>query len=555
MSRRVLVVGGTGSFGARLVEGLVATTDLDVIIAARNVDRAEALKADLRARHPDRQIETHGFDATTATADDLRRSRVWCVVDAAGPFQTRKPALVEAAIGARCHYVDLADARDFVAAIDAFDEAARVANVLVVCGASSTPALSNAVLDQLTKAWRRIDRIEVAISPGNRQPRGLSVVKAILANAGQPIRVFRDGAWARSRGTAMLVRRRMPGLGRRWLFLFDTPDLDLITKRFAPRCDVVFRAGLELTIPHLALWALSKLVVIRLLPNLVSLARPLRTIAELLRPLGSSRGGMSVCVQGVNHEGHAGTATWALVAEEDGPNVPILPALALIRSLADARMSQRGAMPCVGLLTLADITREFNRFHIVTRRKFAPRMLFARVLGSTFGALPDAVQNAHHVDNVLVLEGRASIEGAKTLLARAIARLIGFPTDGCDVPVSVTMRVVDGGEEWTRVFGRARFRTRLTPLGGFPNRMIERFGPCAFNLRLTARPDGLDYVVISGRIGFVPLPTFLIPRSAATERVDDAGCFQFDVPIALPGLGLLVRYHGRLSALREASPR
>jgi NAD(P)-dependent dehydrogenase (short-subunit alcohol dehydrogenase family) len=555
MSRRVLVGGGTGSFGSRLVEGLVATTDLDVIIAARNVDRAEALKAVLCARHPDRQIEAHAFDATTATADDLRRSGVWCVVDAAGPFQTRKPALVEAAIAVGCHYVDLADARDFVAAIDAFDGAARVANVLVVSGASSTPALSNAVLDQLTSNWRRIDRIEVALSPGNRQPRGLSVMKAILANAGQPIRVFRDGAWARSRGMAMIVRRRMPGLGRRWLFLFDTPDLDLITKRFAPRCDALFRAGLELTIPHFALWALSKLVVIRLLPNLVPLARPLRTIAEWLRPLGSSRGGMSVSVEGVNRDGCAGTATWALVAEEDGPNVPILPALALIRSLAEGRMSQRGAMPCVGLLTLADITREFDRFHIVTRRKFVPRTLFARALGSTFATLPDAIQNAHHVDDVLVLEGRASIEGAKTLLVRVIARLLGFPRDGRDVPVCVTMRTEDDCEEWTRVFGRKRFRTQLAPLDGFPNRIIERFGPCTFNLRLTARPDGLDYIVISGRIGFVPLPPFLIPRSAATERVDEAGRFQFDVPIALPGLGLLVHYRGWLTPLRQASPR
>jgi hypothetical protein len=555
MTRRVLVGGGTGSFGARLVEGLVATTDLDVVIAARRVGRADALKASLRARHPHRRIEAHGFDATAASADDLRRLGVWCVVDAAGPFQTRKPALVEAAIAARCHYVDLADARDFVAAIDAFDEAARAANVLVVSGASSTPALSNAVLDQLTNDWRRIDRIEVAISPGNRQPRGLSVIKAILANAGQPIRVFRGGAWAESRGMAMLVRRRMPGLGRRWLFLFDTPDLDLITKRFAPRCDAIFRAGVELAVPHLGMWVLSKLVVIRLLPTLVPLARPLRTIAEWLRPLGSSRGGMLVSAEGVDREGCAGTATWALVAEEDGPNVPILPALALIRALADGRISQRGAKPCAGLLTLADIAWEFERFHIVTRQQFAPRTLFARVLGSTFATLPDAIQNAHHVDDVLVLEGRASVEGAKTLLARAIARLIGFPRGGHDIPVSVTMRAVGGGEEWIRVFGRARFRTRLTSVDGFPRRLIERFGPCTFSLRLTARPDRLDYAVTSGRIGFVPLPSFLIPRTVATERVDDAGRFQFDVPIALPGLGLLVHYNGWLTVRRQALPR
>jgi hypothetical protein len=264
---------------------------------------------------------------------------------------------------------------------------------------------------------------------------------------------------------------------------------------------------------------------------------------------------MSVSVEGVDRDGCAGTATWALVAAEDGPNVPILPALALIRALADRRISQRGAMPCVGLLTLTDITREFEPFRIITRRKFAPRTLFSRVLGSTFAALPNAIQNAHRFDDVLLLEGRASVDGAKTLLARAIARLIGFPREGRDIPVSVTMRTVERGEEWTRVFGRTRFRTRLTPVDGFPYRLIEQFGPCTFNLRLTARPDRLDYAVTSGRIGLVPLPSFVIPRLVATERVDDAGRFQFDVPIALPGLGLLVHYRGWLLAVQQALPR
>src|SRR2546430_4343015 len=38
------------------------------------------------------------------------------------------------------------------------------------------------------------------------------------------------------------------GLGRRWLFLIDTPDLDLVPQRFAPRRDALWRAGLELTL-------------------------------------------------------------------------------------------------------------------------------------------------------------------------------------------------------------------------------------------------------------------------------------------------------------------
>src|SRR5262245_21926971 len=73
VSRRVVVIGGTGAFGARLVEGLVATTDLAVVIAARRIDPANELAARLSASHPGAAIETCALDAGRITADDVRR--------------------------------------------------------------------------------------------------------------------------------------------------------------------------------------------------------------------------------------------------------------------------------------------------------------------------------------------------------------------------------------------------------------------------------------------------------------------------------------------------
>src|SRR5262249_42887076 len=105
VSRRVVVIGGTGAFGARLVDGLLATTDLAVVIAARRA--ADDLAAALRARYPGRAVEACALDATRIAADDLSRLDAWCVVDAAGPFQGARPRVAEAAIAAGCHYVDI----------------------------------------------------------------------------------------------------------------------------------------------------------------------------------------------------------------------------------------------------------------------------------------------------------------------------------------------------------------------------------------------------------------------------------------------------------------
>jgi len=364
MPRTVLVVGGTGAFGSRLVGGLHKTTDLEIVIAGRDLDRAAAAAAPLGPR-----ARALRLDAATVPPEELRASGAFVAVDAAGPFQGASYRLARAVIAAGLHYVDLADARDFVAGFGALDESARAAGVVALTGASSTPALSHAVLDRLTAGWRRIDAVEIAISPGNRNsPRGLSVIRAILSYAGKPVRVFEGGAWTARPGWGWPLRREMPGLGRRWLSLCETPDLDLVPKRFAPRQTAVFRAGLELSAMHLGLYLAGLLVRARLLPSLAPFARPLRWLAERLKGLGSDRGGMTVEVRGIDAAGAAARAVWSLVAEAgDGPAVPTLPALAAIRALADGSLSQPGAMACAGVLNLDAIAREFAPYRISTQ--------------------------------------------------------------------------------------------------------------------------------------------------------------------------------------------
>jgi Domain of unknown function (DUF4166) len=77
--------------------------------------------------------------------------------------------------------------------------------------------------------------------------------------------------------------------------------------------------------------------------------------------------------------------------------------------------------------------------------------------------------------------------------------------------------------------------------------VLERFGPFTFELAIGADADGLRLKIVAGRLGLLPLPRALLPRSAACEFVDDAGRFRFDVPISLPIFGLVVHYSGWLA--------
>lgn len=383
---RVLLVGATGVFGSRLAEGLVREPGVALILAGRTLASLTKLGSDLGGAP-----ETFVFDRDRATPGSLRWLKVDLVIDAAGPFQSGHTRLIEAAIEAGCHYLDLADGRDFVADIRRFYEAARRRDIVVLTGASTTPALSHAAIDRISEGWRRIDAIRVAIAPGNRAPRGLAVVRAILSYAGRPVRLFRDGGWTTAPGWGLTREIAYPGLGRRPASLCETPDLDLLVERYRPRLSAEFFAGLELPILHHGLLLASFPVRARLIRSLAPFARPLRFLAGLLEPFGSDRGGMVVEVRGTNNDREPVVATWSLVAQAGkGPYVPTLAALALVRRLRDHALDFRGALPCVGHLTLDDFATEFKRLGIETRsetRSLAPILRDRESAGAQSGRL------------------------------------------------------------------------------------------------------------------------------------------------------------------------
>ncbi|WP_457089069.1 DUF4166 domain-containing protein [Microvirga sp. P5_D2] len=541
----VLVIGGMGSFGRKLVEGLLATTDAAVVIGGRAPQRHEGDIQALQQHYGADRVGAIAIDRDAAL-DILRVLKPFCVVDAAGPFQNAEPSLARAAIAAGCHYVDLADARDFVARFGALDSLARDAGILAVTGASSTPALSGAVIAHLTAGWQNIAEINVAISPGNRAPRGLSVVEAILAYAGQPVRVLFHGGWTKLPGWGALTRRDMPGLGRRWLSLCETPDLDLLPARYPSADTVLFRAGLELPVLHLGLWLLTLPVRSGLVSSLRPYARSLHRIASWFERFGTDRGGMSVEVSGRDHEGRPAKAVWSLVAEAgDGPNIPVLPALALIRGLLQGTITAQGAGHAGDLLALSAVESEFSRFKIKVRRAMSwpeAGSLFEKVLGPEIQRLPPLVRHVHG-GHPLRLKGRATIDGARHGAGRLIARLFGFPGTTPDTQADITLERQGNREIWTRRFGGKAFRSVLRSAPS-PRRVYERFGPFRFELELTPYRSGFELSIVGWSLGPLRLPASLAPKAPARAFVDDKGRYRFDVTIGLPLVGRIVRYRG-----------
>ncbi len=544
MNRAIMIVGASGVFGSRLVTQLAIKGHRNFILAGRDEAKASDILRELRGLNCEASFCI--FDRSQPDVALLKRLAPYIIVDAAGPFQGSSLALPKAAIAAGVHYLDLADARDFVARISTLDQAAKAAGVAVISGASSTPALSHAVLDRVIKGWKRIDEILVAIAPGNRAPRGLSVMKAILAGVGEPIRLLQNGKGGQSFGWAEDEQIEIAGVGRRHIALCETPDLDLLVERYHPRVSAEFKAGLELGIMHNSLRVLAALRAKKLIPNLAPLAGIFQFLARPLYPFGSDAGGMFIRVTGLNERGAATRLCWSLAAKGGvGPNIPCLPALALcLRDELDA-----GAYSAAGVVSYDEMDTEFRRLGISTNMDVelvdAPQV-FQSALGEAWDQLPSITRYVHTLDPIVRLKGEADIEGAQTALGRVVAKIFGFPGTAKQAALSVTISKSGKGESWARHYPDRTMRSVISLVDAKQSLIEERFGPFQFQMRLTGNSDGLDMIMVGMRFLGVPLPAFLLPKLVATERTNAEGKHLFNVDIKQWPFGRLVHYNGWL---------
>lgn len=512
-----------------------------MLVAGRSADKAATFCAGLAGTEP------IVADRNSHIGLLLAEHRPDLLIDAAGPFQGSGHQVPLACARASVPYLDLADARAFVAGIASLDEAAREAGVAIVAGASSVPALSGAVARRLGEGLDAVRAVEISISASNRATGGRSVAAAILSYVGRPIRLWRGRSWTSGWGWQELRRETFviegePALKGRWLALADVPDHDLMSDMLPGRPAVTFRAGTDVALQTLGLWLLSWPVRWLGVASLARLAFMVPPLQRLTRFLGSERSAMSVTLTGTAG-GRGIERRWTLIADDgDGPEIPTFAAALLAEAILAGTISP-GACDAGRLLDLDRFEPLFASLSVrhETVETRLPPPLYERVMDARYASLPEAVREMHRIHADGGTSGEAVVERGKSIAARLIAWVMRFPPAGRhSVHVAFTER--DGVETWTREFGRYTFTSHLRERDG---RLEERFGPLRFRFDLLSNDKGLAMEMRGWSILGIPLPMALVPRSRAREW-QEGGRFRFDVPIALPLVGLIVHYTGWL---------
>ncbi len=547
---KILILGGYGVFGGRLAQLLADLADLELLIAGRSLDKAEAFcRANGHAgRLAPLQVERNGIDTQLASnIPDL-------LIDASGPFQEYGDdpyGVVRACLRHKVDYLDFADGSAFVSGINQFDALAKDVGIFVLSGVSSFPVLTAAVITEFSQQMR-VRSVIGGIAPSPYAGVGMNVMRAVVGYAGGNVKLKRNGKFIDAKGLTESLRYTIAVPGRLPLqnlhfSLVDVPDLQVIPASFNDIRDIWMGAGPVPEFLHRVLNLLAKLRARFGLPSYLPLAPVFYQVLNLMK-FGEHRGGMFIEVAGSSNQGEE-RRSWHLLAEgDDGPYIPSMAIELIVRKLIDGTRPENGARPAVSELSLSDYDRAFANRKIYTGFRCpspAETSLFTQVLGDAFKKLPASLRAFHlaeHVD----WRGKASVRAANNAIGRLIARIIGFPThdETCDVHVRVEKTPI--GEQWYRRIGDNEFQSALSLGCGREDHLLcESFGPITVALALVWQAEKLYLVPRRWRLWRLPLPSFLLPKGDSYE-CDDDGFFTFDVDIVAPIIGRLVAYRGKL---------
>ena len=352
--KKVLILGGYGNFG-KLIAYRLVNFNIKIIIAGRNKKEAQRIANKMK-------VESAVFDINKDLNTQLKILKPFIVINTCGPFQNLNYSIGKICIENKVHYIDLADGRDYVTGISELDELAKKNEVLCVSGASTVPCLSSAVIEKYKDSFSEINSIVYGISPGQKTPRGLATVKAVLSYIGKPIKSLHENKIRY--GWQNIYMQKYPILGNRWMGNCDIPDLDLFPKKFGIK-SIKFSAGMENIILHFGIWILSWIKRFGFPVNFEKYASLFLKLSNLFNIFGTANGGMHIIIDGKDLLGKSLKKKWFIIAlNGDGPQIPCMPSSLLAKKLIDGNLNITGAIPCLSLISLDEYIDSLKQFNI-----------------------------------------------------------------------------------------------------------------------------------------------------------------------------------------------
>lgn len=126
-------------------------------------------------------------------------------------------------------------------------------------------------------------------------------------------------------------------------------------------------------------------------------------------------------------------------------------------------------------------------------------MIYQQLLKADFEKMPLVLREFHAAAGERYATGKVAIRHERHWLAR----LVGFPAEGTDIPVRLHVSAAENDEVWSRWFGNSMRRSVQWASGDV---LVEKAGPVRVYFRIFADSTGMRFESKTARFWGIPLP-------------------------------------------------
>jgi saccharopine dehydrogenase (NAD+, L-lysine forming) len=233
------VVGGYGATGKAVASQLWKSCDGEILLGGRDLAKGKAMAAEFDSR-----VSAASLDILVPQSLDDFCSRCSIIINCAGPVMLFEDRVAQAALRARCHYIDAAGMSLVKERMLPHNREIEDLELSFVVSAGWMPGLSELLpVYAEAQARTRMDTIESLMvyfaDSGDWSVNALRDGVWFLHRTGlRGAGYFRKGEWTGARGSEAFRRVDLGNpIGHRRFGLFSTPELDEVGRQLKD-CDV-----------------------------------------------------------------------------------------------------------------------------------------------------------------------------------------------------------------------------------------------------------------------------------------------------------------------------
>ena len=269
---KLVILGGAGDMGEKVVREVAGKTGHEVVIADYNLPRASRLAQELGVNA--RQVDVRERPALLEVLGDAV-----LVVNCVGPFYRFAAPVALAAIEAGVDYIDICDDDDATLNLLSLDGLARRKGVGLLVGMGWTPGLSNIMVTHAARKLDRVDDIDITWVGSTSDSEGLAVIKHVVHAVTRKTPMFLNHQWTGVEALSGVRETEFPApIGKVSAYFCGHPEPVTIPRFLDGVSNVTLRGYL---LPHEIQNVIRAFIVLEMVDN----ERKIDVLSDLLQPL------------------------------------------------------------------------------------------------------------------------------------------------------------------------------------------------------------------------------------------------------------------------------